>query len=56
MTKKEMLDLVISKFGFEAEETIDFAEDLEWMGLAEAEAALYVILSWPVVRESDDDF
>lgn len=34
MTRKEMMDAVIKKFGFEAKETIDFCEKCERYGYA----------------------
>ena len=38
MTREEMLSLMIQKFGFENEYTIQFAEAMEWLGLVELEA------------------
>lgn len=38
MTKDTMLDNVITKFGFESEITIQFADALEWLGLNESRA------------------
>lgn len=34
MTREEMMDAVIKKFGFEAKETIDFCEKCEGYGYA----------------------
>lgn len=54
MTKDEMLALVTKKFGFENEITIQFAESLEWLGLAESEALLIEVLNLPAVEEDWD--
>ena len=55
MTKNEMLTLVIEKFGFEHEYTINFAESLEWLGQAEAETLLYEVLALPIEKEGEGD-
>lgn len=55
MTKKEMLALVAYKFGLEHEFTVDFAESLEWLGLAESEALLYEVLAFPLPVSSEAD-
>lgn len=48
MSKDEMLTLVIEMFGFEHPYTVDFAEALEWLGQAEAEALLEEVLALPL--------
>jgi hypothetical protein len=53
MTKNEMLTLVIQKFGFEHQHTVEFAEAIEWLGLAESENLLYETLDLPI--EADED-
>ena len=53
MTKDEMLGLVIQRFGFEHENTIQFAEAMEWLGQVELEALLDEVLKMPI--ESQDE-
>ena len=53
MTREEMLDLVVQKFGFEHEYTIQFAESIEWMGREELETLLYEVLALPEAEEWD---
>ena len=55
MTREEMLTLIIQKFGFEHEYTIQFAEAMEWMGLAELEALTYEVLALPLSSDKDLD-
>ena len=54
MTKNEMLTLVIEKYGFEHEYTIQFAEAMEWMGREELEALLYEVLALPLKAEEEE--
>lgn len=54
MTKEEMLTLVIQKFGFEAQETIQFAEAMERLGLNELETLLKKTLAINVMDEEED--
>ena len=54
MTKDEMLTLVAQKFGFEHENTIQFAEAMEWMGQAELEALLDEVLALPLDTEEEE--
>lgn len=56
MTKEEMLSLVIQKFGFENEYTIQFAEAMEWLGLVELEALLMELLALEVIAFDEDEF
>lgn len=56
MTRDEMLTLVIQKFGFEHEYTIQFAEAMEWMGLVELEALMNEVLALPIENEDEEDF
>ena len=53
MTREEMLSLVIQKFGFEHEYTIQFAEAMEWLGLVELEALMNEILDLPIEDEDE---
>ena len=55
MTKKEMLQLVVMKFGVEHENSIYFAESIEWLGRVESEALMDEMLTWPVFLEEDED-
>lgn len=54
MTKDEMLTLVIQKYGFEHEYTIQFAEAMEWMGQTELEALLNEVLALPLETEDEE--
>ena len=54
MTKDEMLTLVIQKFGFEHEYTIQFAEAMEWLGEKELEALLNETLELPIEAEDEE--
>ncbi len=54
MTKDEMLTLVIQKFGFEHEYTIQFAEAMEWLGQEELTALLAEVLALPLAVEDDE--
>lgn len=55
MTKEEMLTLVIKKFGFEHEYTIQFAEAMEWLGREELEAFMDEVLALPLDIEAEDE-
>ncbi len=55
MTKEEMLILVIQKYGFEHEYTIQFSEAMEWMGQTELEALLNEVLDLPLDIEIEWD-
>ena len=56
MTRNEMLTLVIQKFGFEHEYTIQFAEAMEWLGLVELEALVNEVLNLPLnIGDEDED-
>ena len=55
MTKDEMLTLVIEKFGFEARETIEFAEAVEWLGQTECEVLLTEVLALPLDEDEEWD-
>lgn len=55
MTREEMLSLMIQRFGFENEYTIQFAEAIEWLGLAESEALLMELLAMPIEVFDDDE-
>lgn len=55
MRKNEMLTLVINKFGFEHQNTIEFAEAIEWLGQVESEALLEEVLSLPLDEDEDDE-
>lgn len=55
MTKKEMLQLVVMKFGAEHEYSIGFAESLEELGRAESKALMDEVLQWSVFLEEDED-
>lgn len=48
MTKKDMLNLVAYKFGFDSDITIDFSEAIEWLGNTESEALLMEVLQIPL--------
>lgn len=54
MTKDEMFTLIIQKYGFESEYTIQFAEAMEWMGREELETLLYEVLALPFEAEEWD--
>lgn len=54
MTKDEMLTLVIQKYGFEHEYTIQFAETMEWMGQTELEALMNEVLALPLETENEE--
>lgn len=54
MTKEEMLTLVIRKFGFEHQYTIDFAESIEWLGQEESETLLEAVLTLPLEEDEED--
>ena len=55
MTKEEMLTLVIKKFGFEHEYTVQFAEAMEWLGREELEALMDEVLALPLDTEDEDE-
>ena len=55
MTKNEMLTLVIQKWGFEHEYTIQFAEAMEWLGQTELEALMNEVLALPLDIEVEWD-
>jgi hypothetical protein len=55
MTKDEMLTLVVQRWGFEHEYTIQFAEAMEWMGQTELEALLNEVLDLPLDIEVEWD-
>ena len=55
MTKNEMLTLVIKKFGFEHEYTIQFAEAMEWLGRKELEALMDEVLALPLDDKDEDE-
>lgn len=55
MTKDEMLTLIIQKYGFEHEYTIQFAEAMEWMGQTELEALLNEVLALPLETAEELD-
>ena len=55
MTKEEMLTLVIKKFGFEHEYTVQFAEAMEWLGKEELEALMNEVLALPLDIEDEDE-
>jgi len=54
MTKEEMLTLVIRRFGFEHQYTIDFAESIEWLGLEESRTLLEAVLTLPLEEDEED--
>lgn len=54
MTKDEMLTLVTQKFGFEHENTIQFAEAIEWLGQTESEALMNEVLALPLETEEEE--
>lgn len=54
MTKEEMLTFVIQKFGFEAKETIQFAEAMERLGLNELKILLKETLAIDITIKEDD--
>lgn len=54
MTKDEMLTLIIQKYGFENEHTIQFAEAMEWMGQTELEALMNEVLALPLDTEDEE--
>lgn len=55
MTREEMLTLVIQKYGFEHEYTIQFAEAMEWLGQTELKALLNEVLALPLDTEVEWD-
>lgn len=55
MTKNEMLTLVIQKWGFEHEYTIQFVEAMEWLGQTELEALMNEVLALPLDTEVEWD-
>ena len=55
MTREEMLTLIIKKFGFEHEYTIQFAEAMEWLGRKELEALMNEVLALPLDIEDEDE-
>ena len=55
MTKQEMLTLVIQKFGFEAPETVQFAQCCEQLGVEELRPLLEEALNAKVSEEDDDE-
>lgn len=55
MTKQEMLTLVIQKFGFEAPETVQFAQFCEQLGVEELRPLLEEALNAKVSEEDDDE-
>ena len=56
MTRDEMLDLVIEKYGFEHEYTIQFAEAMEWLGREELEVLLYETLALPFEANEEEEW
>lgn len=54
MAREEMFTLVVQKFGFEHEYTIQFAEAMEWLGQSELETLLYEVLALPCEAEEWD--
>ncbi len=54
MTKDEMLALVIQKYGFEHERTIQFAEAMEWMEQTELETLMNEVLALPLDTEDEE--
>lgn len=56
MTKDEMLDLVIEKYGFESKYTIQFAEAMEWLGREELEVLLYETLALPFEANEEEEW
>lgn len=55
MTKEEMLTLVIYKFGFEHEHTIEFAEALNELNTAEAEIMMNELLDLPLDEDEEEE-
>ena len=55
MTREEMLTLVIQKYGFEHEYTIQFAEAMEWLGLTELEALMDEVLALPIDLDDEEE-
>ena len=56
MTKDEMFTLIIQKYGFESEYTIQFAEAMEWLGREELETLLYEVLALPFEGDEEEEW
>lgn len=55
MTREEMFTLVIQKFGFEARETIKFAQAMDQLDLLELETLLKEILAIDIITDNEED-